>query len=283
MKLESNKGHLRMMIDTGATDSLVNEGICRPAFITNLSQPIKIKSISGTTIIDKKAVVPNTVFKFPTKTDTTFFITKFHDKYDGLLGMNILKDCEINMQEGFIKTNNVMLPIFFNTNNEKEFEGKLKTLNEMPSLEINYIEDIKEKLFEKVRLDHLNHEETAEIKSLIKTYKHVFFQEGQDLTFTNKVKHNIPTKDESPIYTRPYRYPEIYKEEIEKQMLEMLEQGIIKNSVSPYCAPVWVVPKKEDASGKKKFRIVIDTVEDKYPLPNMDSIQVRTVKIFYNY
>lgn len=62
-------------------------------------------------------------------------------------------------------------------------------------------------------------------------------------------------------------------------MKEMLEQGVIRESSSPYSSPVWVVPKKQDASNKQKWRIVIDyrklnevTKEDKFPLPNMDDI-----------
>lgn len=59
----------------------------------------------------------------------------------------------------------------------------------------------------------------------------------------------------------------------------MLEQNIVRESNSPYSSPIWVVPKKLDVSGKKKWRIVIDyrklnevTREDKHPLPNMDDI-----------
>lgn len=59
----------------------------------------------------------------------------------------------------------------------------------------------------------------------------------------------------------------------------MLDQGIIQNSVSPWSSSVWVVPKKLDASGKQKWRVVIDyrklnevTVNDKYPLPNISDL-----------
>ena len=41
----------------------------------------------------------------------------------------------------------------------------------------------------------------------------------------------------------------------------MLEKGIMENSNSPFNAPVWVVPKKKDASGKQwlgEQGIVID-------------------------
>ncbi|XP_020294887.1 uncharacterized protein LOC109860298 [Pseudomyrmex gracilis] len=59
----------------------------------------------------------------------------------------------------------------------------------------------------------------------------------------------------------------------------MLEKRIIRESDSPYNSPLWVVPKKQDASGKTKWRLVIDyrklnekTIQDAYPLPNIDEI-----------
>jgi len=59
----------------------------------------------------------------------------------------------------------------------------------------------------------------------------------------------------------------------------MIEQKIIRKSKSPYCSPIWIVPKKIDASGKPKFRLVIDyrslneiTIDDKFPIPVMDEI-----------
>lgn len=99
------------------------------------------------------------------------------------------------------------------------------------------------------------------------------------MSFTNHVKHNIPTEHTSPIYTRIYRYPEIHKKEVDRQITEMLDQKVIQPSSSPYNAPIWVVPKKEDHTGSKEWRIVINyrklnliTKEDKYPIPNIESI-----------
>ena len=59
----------------------------------------------------------------------------------------------------------------------------------------------------------------------------------------------------------------------------MLDQGIIRPSDSAWSSPIWIFPKKSDASGKTKWRIVIDfgkvnekTIDDKYPIPNISDI-----------
>ncbi|CAK1590854.1 unnamed protein product [Parnassius mnemosyne] len=59
----------------------------------------------------------------------------------------------------------------------------------------------------------------------------------------------------------------------------MLEQGIIRPSESAWSSPIWIVPKKVDASGKTKWRLVVDfrklnekTISDKYPIPNISDV-----------
>lgn len=135
------------------------------------------------------------------------------------------------------------------------------------------------KISELIRVGHLNEEEKKEILHLCTKYKDVFYYENTDLTFNNKVKHKIRVTTEQPIYVKSFRHPKSMQEEIQKQIQKLLDNKIIRPSISPYSAPVWIVPKKMDASGQKKYRMVIDyrklnehTIEDKYPLPRIDEI-----------
>jgi hypothetical protein len=50
-----------------------------------------------------------------------------------------------------------------------------------------------------------------------------------------------------PVAVRPYRYPQLLKDEIERQCEDMLQQGIIRKCTSAYSSPVLLV-KKADKS-----------------------------------
>jgi len=74
-----------------------------------------------------------------------------------------------------------------------------------------------------------------------------------------------------------------------QQITKMLDDGIIRSRMSQWNAPLLVVSKKTDASGKQKLRIVIDfrelndlTIGDFFPLPNITDIldQLGNAKYF---
>ncbi|EFA12120.1 Retrovirus-related Pol polyprotein from transposon 17.6-like Protein [Tribolium castaneum] len=154
-------------------------------------------------------------------------------------------------------------------------------------IDSNIDQQLKENL-KNIRISHLNSEEQRQIKNLCFDYRDIFYCENLPLTFNNQIKHYIRTKDNNPIFTKTYRYPEIHKEEVRKQINSMLTQGIIRPSTSPWSSPIWIVEKKLDASGKKKWRLVADyrklnekTVNDKYPLPNITDILDKLGKSIY--
>ncbi|KAL6421494.1 hypothetical protein ACFW04_011246 [Cataglyphis niger] len=140
-----------------------------------------------------------------------------------------------------------------------------------------------------LRLEHLNSEESDNVKSLIINHSDRFHLPDDSLGATNATQHSIPTTDEIPIHTKQYRFPPVHKDEINKQVNELLFNGLIEYSTSPYNSPVWIVPKKPDSQGNKRWRMVIDyrslnekTIGDAYPLPNITDIldQLGSAKYF---
>ncbi|KAL0269063.1 UNVERIFIED_CONTAM: hypothetical protein PYX00_010798 [Menopon gallinae] len=126
-------------------------------------------------------------------------------------------------------------------------------------------------------LDHLNDEEKASITGICKKYHDVFFLPGDTLSATSSLEYEIRLSDTAPQYAKTYRYPQVHQEEVDKQISDMLKQGIIQPSNSPWSAPLWAVPKKPDSSGNKRWRIVIDyrklnqvTIGDRFPIPNIE-------------
>ena len=87
----------------------------------------------------------------------------------------------------------------------------------------------------------------------------MFYVSGDKLTFTTAAEDAIPTPvmDPTPgINTKPYRIREVHTEEAERQSDQMLRDGIIEPSTSLWNSPILMIPKKADASGKKKWTVV---------------------------
>ncbi|PNF18384.1 hypothetical protein B7P43_G12483 [Cryptotermes secundus] len=136
-------------------------------------------------------------------------------------------------------------------------------------------------LKENLRLDHIT-EGASDIRKICEEYVDIFKLPGDSLTATSAAEHTIPTPTipkGKAITLRNYRLPEAQQQEIKRQVTQMLEEDIVTPSNSGWNFPLLVVPKKLDASGKRKWRICVDfrklnevTVGDSYPLPNIQDI-----------
>jgi hypothetical protein len=82
---------------------------------------------------------------------------------------------------------------------------------------------------------------------------------GENLSNTHVVKHEIRLEPGTePVNIRPYRLPEIQKPEVRRQVEELKRGGLITESSSPWNSPLLIVRKMEDATGEKRWRLVID-------------------------
>lgn len=145
-------------------------------------------------------------------------------------------------------------------------------------------------LQESLRLGHVT-EGRQKIIDICYEFNDIFRLPGDKLTAVSATTHKIPTPTipkGRAITLKNYRLAEAHKDEIDRQIKQMLEDDIIQPSNSEWNFPLIVVPKKMDASGKKKWRICIDfrrlndlTVGDSYPLPNIQDILDKIGKARY--
>jgi hypothetical protein len=85
------------------------------------------------------------------------------------------------------------------------------------------------------------------MEDLLLSYKDVF-DEPHGLPPVRRQDHRIHLLPGSPLVAvRPYRYPQLLKDEIERQCEcdSMLAQGIIRESTSPFSSPVLLVRKSK--------------------------------------
>jgi hypothetical protein len=124
------------------------------------------------------------------------------------------------------------------------------------------------------KLAHLSRDKRASIEPVLVRFANVFHDdETNDFKSTNVVEHRIETAETRSIRRAPYRVPFALKEEMENQLQNMLKKGVIRESSSPWSAPVILVPKRS-LDGRPKYRFCVDfralntvTKFDSYPLP----------------
>ncbi|GKB35094.1 retrotransposon-related protein [Tanacetum coccineum] len=111
-------------------------------------------------------------------------------------------------------------------------------------------------------------------QELVRYFKEVF-QPPKSLPPERPFDHRIILKEgTTPISQRPYRYPVVQKDIIEKTTRELLKAGVIRNSQSSFAAPVVLVKKKDG-----QWRMCMDyrrlndlIVKDKFPIPLIEEL-----------
>jgi hypothetical protein len=82
------------------------------------------------------------------------------------------------------------------------------------------------------------------VQPLLDEFSNVF-QPPDSLPPSRACNHAIPLiLGAQPFYIRPYRYPPALKDEIKRQVKEMLSQGLIQPSTSLFSSPVLLVKKR---------------------------------------
>ena len=94
------------------------------------------------------------------------------------------------------------------------------------------------------------------------------------LGHTTVLEHKIDTGSSPPIRKYPRRLPYAYREETKSQVADMLTEGVIQPSSSPWASPIVLVKKKDGT-----YRFCVDyrklnlvTKTDAHPLPQVDGL-----------
>ena len=113
----------------------------------------------------------------------------------------------------------------------------------------------------------LTKEQGKRLGALLVRHQQAFSMHDQDLGRTGLEKHRIPNGSAKPRWLPPRRAPIHMREAVDRQVQEMLDQGIVEPCFSPLAAPLVLVQKKDGST-----RICVDcralnevTEKDGYP------------------
>ncbi|GBM92540.1 Retrovirus-related Pol polyprotein from transposon 297, partial [Araneus ventricosus] len=122
-------------------------------------------------------------------------------------------------------------------------------------------------------LEGLNKEQRTAVKELLQEFQNLFSTSDSDVGRCNMTQHRSNTGNHPPIKQYRRRLPLAKKEEAERLVKEMVDNGIIEESSGPWASPIVLVTKKDGST-----RFCVDyrklneiTIKDSYPLPRIDN------------
>ena len=123
----------------------------------------------------------------------------------------------------------------------------------------------------------------AEISNLISKFEDCFSDSPSDLKTIPNVEMTLTLTDSKPIVSRPYRLSEKEKCDVREVLSDLISNGIVRPSKSPFASPIVLVSKRN--GGK---RLCVDyralnkiLVRDSYPLPIIENLIDRLVGAKY--
>ena len=91
----------------------------------------------------------------------------------------------------------------------------------------------------------LHQKEQSKLIELVGEYSELFALSSTELGCTSLIEHSINAGDHPPVKQLPRRVPHSLKTKVSQHVKEMLKQGVVTPSHSPWASPVVLVAKKD--------------------------------------
>lgn len=229
--------------------------------------PIKSKyrTVSGEDNLVGITILPLKIFNIEKKV-ILYVLDSDSYSYDFIIGLDSIPLFKLSLDE--------------NLNISQKENVNIKIQSKSPS-EINVIcNEIFNPASIEEKISHLNSKEKKVISNLIKTNDFVFAKNSFDVGNVTKYTCSINLSSDTYVNKKPYRCTFADQQQIESQVAELLNHGMIVESSSPNASPVTMQFKKDGLSSiKVKTRMCIDyrelnkiIVPESQPFPLIDDI-----------
>lgn len=269
------KRQVLMLVDSGSTHSFINAELAKNMEGAQpLGKEVQVRVADGS-VLQCASVIPN----------CTWWIQgcSFHSdlrvlqlgSYDVILGMDWLSmhsPMEVDWVRKSMSFEYQGLPI--------HLQGVSAVTNQCNEISYDQLRGMTRRNSISVVLQLCTVEETPEapvpqaVRPLIEQFSDLF-EEPTSLPPRRACDHAIPLlPGAQPVNLRPYRYLPALKDELERQVAEMLKNGVIRHSNSAYSSPALLIKKKDGT-----WRVCIDyrrlnasSVKTKYPMPIIEEL-----------
>lgn len=153
-----------------------------------------------------------------------------------------------------------------------QFDAQISTGEQVAIVQAVAVEELPPVDFSQLVWSNLSSQEELEARGLLERYSDIFSRGESDLGCTTLVEHTIPLLDETPVRQRYRRLPPSQYDQVKMHIQELVDQGVVKQSCSPYASPIVVVQKKDGS-----IRLCVDyrqlnlrTRKDAFPLPRIE-------------
>lgn len=266
---------LLMLVDSGSTHSFVDEQKGKKLKgLQALQNPLRVQIADGGQL-QCSLVIPQCSWWTQGNSFKTDFRLLPLGTYDVILGMDWLEQfspMQIDWSHKWLE--------FYQGKQMIKLQGLVPKLDQCEAISIHQLTGMAKTDSIECVVQLIQSEESqkvdipTEVQPILQEFEELF-SEPQGLPPKRPYDHYIPLiSGAKPVNLRPYRYKPDLKNEIEKQVAEMLKTGVIQHSQSPFSSPALLVKKKDGT-----WRLCIDyrqlnavTIKSKYPVPIIEEL-----------